>query len=154
MIVVSPSQPRKQKVTQSLQAEAAASPEKTEVTSLPAPPSESAKPTKTKKKRQRPGRHPRLIPVEEALSILTEFWPALIADGQCRQLKIGINKDMKAEIDQRELALSKKKLGSVLMTITKSEAYRRASIAGTIRYDSAGQPAGEVALEDAYNREN
>lgn len=94
-------------------------------------------------------RPPRLLPLEDATSILSRFWPALIVDGKCRLLKIRIDREMKEEIDAKQLEISKKKLRSVLRTVTQDEDYRLRIVAGAFRYDSEGKPSGEVTSEEA-----
>ncbi|HCB2860304.1 ProQ/FINO family protein [Klebsiella aerogenes] len=99
-------------------------------------------------------RPPRLLPLQEATAILSTFWPALIVDGKCRLLKVRIDRDMKEDIDARQLKISKKKLRSVLRMVTQDEDYRMRIVAGALRYDVEGNRAGYVTPEEALQAQS
>jgi len=111
---------------------------------------EVAPPQPKKKAPEKPcGHSPRLMDPDEALMLLAAYWPALVIDGECRLMKVGIREDMFDDIARRELSLSRKRLRRMLKTLTRTDAYHRKIAVGAVRYDTQGLPAGKVTKEEA-----
>lgn len=111
---------------------------------------EVAPPQPKKKAPKKPcGHSPRLMDPDEALMLLAAYWPALVMDGECRLMKVGIREEMFDDITRRELSLSRKRLRRMLKTLTRSDVYHSKIAVGAVRYDMQGQPAGAVTKEEA-----
>ncbi|HGJ5917792.1 ProQ/FINO family protein, partial [Arsenophonus nasoniae] len=73
------------------------------------------KPPKPPKKR---------LPLAEAVSQISIFWPALFPEHQLRPMKIGIRQAMWQEVNEKGLPLTKKRLRSCLGSIGHHADYR------------------------------
>ncbi|HGJ5898899.1 ProQ/FINO family protein [Arsenophonus apicola] len=103
----------------------------------------------TKVKIPKPPRQPKKrLPLEEAISQINIFWPALFPEHQLRPMKIGIQQDMWQEVNEKGLPLTKKRLRSCLGSIGHHADYRALIQLGANRYDKNGQVAGEVTQAD------
>lgn len=87
-------------------------------------------------------------PLEDAISTLKPWWPGLFEDDSPRLLACGIREVLLAEIEEKNIPLSRKKIRRALKSITRSEGYLTSMIAGRARYNQQGQVAGEVTVED------
>lgn len=103
------------------------------------------------KKKSKPGRPARLMDYQEALDLIRNTWPVLVTEERCHLLKIGITDDMRDNIQVRGLNISNKRLRRVLRTLTRSAPYLQAQLAGAVRYDIHGLPAGTVTEEEAQS---
>ncbi|MES2832994.1 MAG: ProQ/FinO family protein [Pseudomonadota bacterium] len=74
------------------------------------------------------------------LSTLRQRFPAF---GQCMPLAIGIDKLLLAEMPE----ISRKTLRVALNMHTNSSRYLKATATATVRFDLAGNPAGDVSQE-------
>ena len=111
---------------------------------------EVAPPQPKRKAPKKPcGHSPRLMDPDEALMLMTAYWPALVMDGECRLMKVGIREDMFDDIVRRDLSLSRKRLRRMLKTLTRTDTYHSKIAVGAVRYDMQGQPAGKVTKEEA-----
>lgn len=95
------------------------------------------------------GRPPRLMPVEQAVSLFSQTWPTLFEGQQLRPMKKGIREDMFADIAARSPGLSQKQVRRGLRSLTRSEAYVATLVSGSPRFGLDGQPAGVVIEHEA-----
>lgn len=98
----------------------------------------------------RPPRPVRLMPVADALRMLADCWPQLFSpELPLRLMKTGIREEMVVDITVRRLPVSVKQVRRCLRSLTRSEAYLKATVPGSIRYGLDGQPA-DVVTEEEY----
>jgi hypothetical protein len=95
------------------------------------------------------GKPPRLMPVERAVSLFSQAWPALFEGQQLRPMKKGIREDMLADIAARSPGVSRKQVRRGLVSLTRSEAYVATLVSGSPRFGIDGQPAGVVTESEA-----
>ncbi|WP_334472957.1 ProQ/FINO family protein [Arsenophonus sp. PmNCSU2021_1] len=88
------------------------------------------------------------LPLEEAISQITTFWPNLFPNGKLCPMKIGIQQDMWQEVKERGFSIAKKRLKSCLGSIGHHTDYRVLIQLGAFRYDKDGQIVGEVTQAD------
>ncbi|EMB8480643.1 conjugal transfer protein [Providencia rettgeri] len=88
------------------------------------------------------------LPLEEAITNLSEHWPHLFPEGQLRPMAVGIRESLFADKKARELPISYKKLKRSLAAISHSVKYRTTIMPGAVRYDKDGQPNGAVTESD------
>ncbi|HEN4999267.1 TPA: hypothetical protein U6I48_004838, partial [Klebsiella aerogenes] len=112
---------------------------------VPAPVAVPASPPAVARKKGKPGRPARLMDYQDALDLIRNTWPVLVTEERCRLLKIGITDDMRDNIQARGLDISNKRLRRALKTLTRSAPYLQAQLAGAVRYDIHGLPAGAVS---------
>ncbi|HGJ5890492.1 MAG TPA: ProQ/FINO family protein [Arsenophonus apicola] len=97
----------------------------------------------------KPPRQPKKrLPLDEAISQISLFWPALFPEQQLRPMKIGIRQAMWQEVNEKGLPLTKKRLKACLNSIGHHVDYRALIQLGANRYDKDGQVAGEVTQAD------
>ena len=109
----------------------------------------NARPPKQVKTPVRPPRPVRLMPLEDALRVLTDCWPQLFSpELPLRLMKTVIRGEMEADIVARQLPVSVKQVRRCLRSLTRSEGYLNATMSGSIRYGLDGQPAGTVTEEE------
>ncbi|WP_180558339.1 ProQ/FINO family protein [Arsenophonus endosymbiont of Apis mellifera] len=97
------------------------------------------KPTKPPKKR---------LPLAEAISQISIFWPDLFPEHQLRPMKIGIQQDMWQEVKEKCLPITRRRLRVCLGSIGHHADCRALIQLGASRYDKDGQVAGEVTQAD------
>lgn len=119
--------------------------------SVPAPVAAPTPPPVMVRKKGKPGRPARLMDYQEALDLLRHTWPVLITEERCRLMKIGIAGDMRDNLLARGLDISNKRLRRALKTLARSAPYLQAQLAGAVRYDIHGLPAGAVSEEEAQS---
>ncbi|SMG61653.1 ProQ/FINO family protein [Cedecea sp. NFIX57] len=95
------------------------------------------------------GKPPWLMPVERAVSLFSQAWPALFEGQQLRPMKKGIREDMLADIAARSPGVSRKQVRRGLLSLTRSEAYVATLVSGSPRFGIDGQPAGMVTESEA-----
>ncbi|WGM08665.1 ProQ/FINO family protein [Arsenophonus nasoniae] len=88
------------------------------------------------------------LPLEEAISQITTFWPNLFPDDKLRPMKIGIQQDMWQEVKEKNLPIARRRLRACLGSIGHHANYRALFQLGVSRYDKEGQIAGEVTQAD------
>ncbi|HGJ5856708.1 ProQ/FINO family protein (plasmid) [Arsenophonus nasoniae] len=88
------------------------------------------------------------LPLDEAISQITTFWPYLFPDSELRPMKIGIQQDMWQEVKEKGLPIARKRLKACLGSIGHHVDYRALIQLGAFRYDKDGQMAGEVTQAD------
>ncbi|HGJ5881361.1 MAG TPA: ProQ/FINO family protein [Arsenophonus nasoniae] len=88
------------------------------------------------------------LPLEEAISQITTFWPNLFPENQLRPMKIGIQQDMWQEVKERGFSITKKRLKSCLGSTGHHTDYRCLIQLSAFRYDKDGQIAGVVNQAD------
>ncbi|HGJ5865585.1 ProQ/FINO family protein [Arsenophonus nasoniae] len=88
------------------------------------------------------------LPLDEAISQITTFWPYLFPDGKLCPMKIGIQQDMWQEVKEKDLPIARKRLRACLGSIGYHADYRALIQLGAFRYDKDGQIAGEVTQAD------
>lgn len=97
------------------------------------------KPPKPPKKR---------LPLAEAISQISIFWPDLFPEHQLRPMKIGIQQDMWQEVKEKCLPITRRRLRACLGSIGHHANYRALIHLSASRYDKDGQVAGEVTQAD------
>ncbi|QBY45867.1 ProQ/FINO family protein (plasmid) [Arsenophonus nasoniae] len=88
------------------------------------------------------------LPLEEAISQITTFWPYLFPDSELRPMKIGIQQDMWQEVKERSLPIARRRLRACLGSIGHHANYRALIQLGASRYDKDGLIAGVVTQVD------
>ncbi|HGJ5883170.1 ProQ/FINO family protein [Arsenophonus sp.] len=88
------------------------------------------------------------LPLEEAISQITTFWPYLFPDGKLCPMKIGIQQDMWQEVKEKSLPIARRRLRACLGSIGHHTDYRALIQLGANRYDKSGQKVGEVTEAD------
>ena len=88
------------------------------------------------------------LPLDEAISQITTFWPNLFPDGKLCPMKIGIQQDMWQEVKERNLPIARRRLRACLGSIGHHADYRALIQLGASRYDKEGQIAGDVTQAD------
>ncbi|HGJ5878502.1 MAG TPA: ProQ/FINO family protein [Arsenophonus nasoniae] len=91
------------------------------------------------------------LPLEEAISQITTFWPNLFPENQLRPMKIGIQQDMWQEVKEKGLPIARRRLRACLGSIGHHANYRALIQLGAFRYDKYGQIVGEVTQADVDN---
>jgi len=102
-----------------------------------------------KRKPQPEPKYRSLMPLEEAITLLAQCWPALVQDGRPVLLAINIRQAMVDDIRQRGLNISVKKLKRCLCAITRSDVYLGAMMEGAWRTDIEGQPVARITADEA-----
>jgi hypothetical protein len=97
------------------------------------------KPPKPPKKR---------LPLAEAISQISLFWPDLFPEHQLRPMTIGTQQAMWQEVKEKGLPLTRRRLRACLGSIGYHADYRALIQLGASRYDKDGQMAGEVTQAD------
>lgn len=92
-------------------------------------------------------RRARLLPIEEAMEELATYWPALFAPGEWKMMQIGLREQLCADIERRQLPLSKKKLNRCLRTVSWCPDYLAQMVEDAPRYDLNGIVVGYVTAE-------
>ncbi|PAV09004.1 hypothetical protein CBG25_03405 [Arsenophonus sp. ENCA] len=88
------------------------------------------------------------LPLEEAISQITTFWPNLFPDGKLCPMKIGIQQDMWQEVKEKGFPIARRRLRACLGSIGYHADYRALIQLGANRYDKSGQIVGEVTQAD------
>ncbi|HHR5829469.1 TPA: ProQ/FINO family protein [Providencia alcalifaciens] len=88
------------------------------------------------------------MPLEEAIAVLSEYWPALFPNGQLRPMAIGTREVLFADKKEQELSISYKKIKRCLAAISHSVKYRTTIMPDAVRFDKDGQPSGVVTESD------
>ncbi|HGJ5857735.1 ProQ/FINO family protein [Arsenophonus nasoniae] len=88
------------------------------------------------------------LPLDEAISQITTFWPNLFPENQLRPMKIGIQQDMWQEVKEKGFPIARRRLKVCLGSIGHHANYRALIQLGAFRYDKDGQIAGEVTQAD------
>ncbi|HGJ5856697.1 ProQ/FINO family protein [Arsenophonus nasoniae] len=88
------------------------------------------------------------LPLEEAISQITTFWPNLFPDGKLCPMKIGIQQDMWQEVKEKSLPIARRRLRVCLGSIGHHADYRALIQLGVSRYNKDGQIVGEVTQAD------
>ncbi|PAV02441.1 hypothetical protein CBG25_10865 [Arsenophonus sp. ENCA] len=88
------------------------------------------------------------LPLDEAISQITTFWPSLFPENQLRPMKIGIQQDMWQEVKEKGFTISRRRLRACLGSIGYHADYRALIQLGAFRYDKDGQIVGEVTQAD------
>ncbi|HGJ5865914.1 ProQ/FINO family protein [Arsenophonus nasoniae] len=88
------------------------------------------------------------LPLKEAISQITTFWPNLFPDSALRPMKIGIQQDMWQEVKEKGLPIARRRLRACLGSICHHADYRALIQLGVFRYDKDGQIAGVVNQAD------
>lgn len=88
------------------------------------------------------------LPLEEAISQITTFWPYLFPAGQLCPMKIGIQQDMWQAVKEKGLPIARKRLSACLGSIGHHTDYRALIQLGAFRYDKEGQIVGVVTEAD------
>ncbi|WGM09106.1 ProQ/FINO family protein [Arsenophonus nasoniae] len=88
------------------------------------------------------------LPLEEAISQISVFWPNLFPENQLRPMKIGIQQDMWQEVKEKSLPIARKRLRACLGSIGHHADYRALIQLEAFRYDKDGHIVGEVTEAD------
>ncbi|HGJ5857336.1 ProQ/FINO family protein [Arsenophonus nasoniae] len=88
------------------------------------------------------------LPLDEAISQISTFWPNLFPNGKLCPMKIGIQQDMWQEVKKKSLPIARRRLRACLGSIGYHADYRALIQLGAFRYDKDGQIAGEVTQAD------
>ncbi|HHR5829467.1 TPA: ProQ/FINO family protein [Providencia alcalifaciens] len=88
------------------------------------------------------------MPLEEAIAVLSEYWPTLFPNGQLRPMAIGTREALFADKKALELSISYKKIKRCLAAISHSVKYRTTIMPDAVRYDKDGQPSCVVTESD------
>lgn len=87
--------------------------------------------------------------LQEALSLLQAYWPALVENDRPQLLAVNIRQAMLNDKNQRGLDLSTKKLKRCLTAITRSDIYLDSMTVGAWRKHIDGQPVAEISDDEA-----
>ncbi|MDM2845460.1 fertility inhibition protein FinO [Citrobacter sp. Cpo090] len=87
-------------------------------------------------------------PLDDALAQLNTWWPGLFEGGNLRPMQCGIRELLLADIEARNLPVSRKQVRRALKSVACSEAYRKTIITGVSRYNHMGEICGSVTSED------
>lgn len=87
-------------------------------------------------------------PLDDALILLNTWWPGLFEGGKLRPMQCGIREVLLADIEARNLPVSRKQVRRALKSVACSEAYRKTIITGVSRYNHMGEICGSVTSED------
>ncbi|HBA7814029.1 TPA: fertility inhibition protein FinO [Escherichia coli] len=87
-------------------------------------------------------------PLNEALALLNTWWPGLFEGSNLRPMQCGIRELLFADIEVRNLPVSRKQVRRALKTVTHSETYRLTIISGASRFSPVGEVCGRVTDED------
>ncbi|WGL93886.1 ProQ/FINO family protein [Arsenophonus nasoniae] len=109
---------------------------------------EKPKPTLKVKTPKPPTAPKNRLPLEEAISQISMFWPNLFPDGKLCPMKIGIQQDMWQEVKEKGLPIARRRLRACLGSIGHHANYRALIQLGAFRYDKYGQIVGEVTQAD------
>lgn len=90
-------------------------------------------------------------PLSEALALLNTWWPGLFQGGDMRPMQCGIREVLFADIEHRNLPVSRKQVRRALKTVAHSEAYRACIISGSCRFSPSGDICGSVTDEEERN---
>ncbi|WP_334472516.1 ProQ/FINO family protein [Arsenophonus sp. PmNCSU2021_1] len=82
------------------------------------------------------------LPLDEAISQITTFWPNLFPENQLRPMKIGVQHDMWQDVKDKSLPIARRRLRACLGSIVHHADYRALIQLGAFRYDKDGQIAG------------
>ncbi|ETT05692.1 ProQ/FINO family protein, partial [Providencia alcalifaciens F90-2004] len=74
------------------------------------------------------------MPLEEAIAVLSEYWPALFPNGQLRPMAIGTREVLFADKKEQELSISYKKIKRCLAAISHSVKYRTTIMPDAVRF--------------------
>ncbi|HGJ5877947.1 MAG TPA: ProQ/FINO family protein [Arsenophonus nasoniae] len=88
------------------------------------------------------------LPLEEAISQISTFWPYLFPDGKLCLMKLGIQQDMWQEVKEKSLPITRRRLRACLGSIGHHVDYRALIQLGAFRYDKDGQIVGEITQAD------
>ncbi|WP_074168205.1 ProQ/FINO family protein, partial [Candidatus Arsenophonus triatominarum] len=88
------------------------------------------------------------LPLNEAISQISTFWPYLFPDGKLCPMKIGIQQDMWQEVKEKGLPIARRRLRACLGSVGHHADYRALIQLGAFRYDKSGQIVGEVTQAD------
>lgn len=88
------------------------------------------------------------MPLEEAISQISVFWPNLFPDGKLCPMKVGIQQDIWQEVKENGFPIARRSLRACLGSIGHHPDYRALIQLGAFRYDKAGQIVGKVTQAD------
>uniref|UniRef100_A0A3B0M205 Fertility inhibition protein n=1 Tax=Arsenophonus endosymbiont of Trialeurodes vaporariorum TaxID=235567 RepID=A0A3B0M205_9GAMM len=88
------------------------------------------------------------LPLEEAISQISTFWPYLLPDGKLYPMKIGIQQDMWQEGKKKSLPIARRRLKACLGSTGHHVDYLALIQLGAFLYDKEGQIAGVVTQSD------
>ncbi len=83
----------------------------------------------------------------EAMEELSTYWPALFSLGEWKLMQIGLREQLHADIDRRQLPITKKRLKRCLRTVSWCPDYLRRMVEDAPRYDLNGIVVGYVTAE-------
>lgn len=89
------------------------------------------------------------VSLEQALLMLSLYWPDCFDRTEVKIMKIKIREDMFHDREQRQLPISRKQIRHCLKAIAQSPAYLKCMVPGYVRYNIYGQPAGVVSENEA-----
>ncbi|MBK5145529.1 hypothetical protein I2494_17765 [Budviciaceae bacterium BWR-B9] len=89
------------------------------------------------------------VSLEQALLMLSAYWPDCFDRTEVKIMKIKIREDMFNDREQRQLPISRKQIRHCLKAVAQSPAYLKCMAPGSVRYDIHGQPAGVVSENEA-----
>lgn len=116
--------------------------DKGQIVTLPEEP-----PTKTDKPKRTP-KPEKIIPIEQALKLLNEYWPELFQSTEAKPMKIKIREDLFSDREKRQLPVSRKQIRRSLKSVALSPVYLKGIVDGAHRYDINGHIAGEVTADE------
>ncbi|HHR5887038.1 TPA: ProQ/FINO family protein [Providencia alcalifaciens] len=117
-------------------------------TKTPAPTKQEQALVSVKKKVIPPTLPKQHMPLEDAIAVLSEYWPNLFPNGQLRPMAIGTREALFADKKEQELSISYKKIKRCLAAISHSVKYRTTIMPDAVRFDKDGQPSGVVTELD------
>ncbi|QBY46436.1 ProQ/FINO family protein (plasmid) [Arsenophonus nasoniae] len=88
------------------------------------------------------------LPLDEAISQISTFWPYLFPEGKLCPMKIGIQQDMWQEVKENDFPIARRRLRACLGSIGHHADYRALIQLGANRYDKSGQISGIVTQAD------
>ncbi|HHE5971902.1 TPA: fertility inhibition protein FinO [Citrobacter braakii] len=93
----------------------------------------------------------KLQPLEDAVALLNTWWPKLFDGERLRPMQCGICERLFADIEARNLPVSRTQVRRALKSVARSEVYRANIITGASRYNHKGEVCGYVTDEDEIN---
>ncbi|HHT0379494.1 TPA: fertility inhibition protein FinO [Raoultella planticola] len=93
----------------------------------------------------------KLQPLEDAVALLNTWWPELFEGSNLRPMQCGIRERLFADIEARNLPVSRTQVRRALKSVARSEVYRANIITGASRYNHKGEVCGYVTDEDEIN---
>ena len=104
----------------------------------------------------KPARKPKQekkVPLDQALQLLSKYWPDCFSATEAKIMKLKIREDLFNDSEVRQLPISRKQIRHSLKAVASSKEYLVGLVAGANRHDMHGQPAGIVTPSESLRAE-